>query len=244
MTVSEFLNRVDEYRVPQKMSDRKASKDAGAGYDFLRDLRRRGKRVPTMQHALGFERVLSMPKGYLVETIADIEEPEPSEADIKFTNVSVIGDVQAGVWRDAVEFQIDDRFTIPFPEDDRYPGAQLFGLLVKGRSMELEFKPGSIVIAVTFGDIGRGPRDQEMVVVHRRSRESGDLEATLKQFMIDELGRHILWPRSSAPEFQAPIILEDLISGREAEIGTTIGYSSNGDDIFITALVVGAFSRR
>ena len=73
--------------------------------------------------------------------------------------------------------------------------------------MDLEYKPGSVVIWVDFLDF-RPPRHEDHVIVYSH-RGDGSIEATVKELRVDEDGKRWLWPRSSRPEHQLPIDLDN-----------------------------------
>lgn len=139
----------------------------------------------------------------------------------------VVGAVAAGVWREALEWPEDERYEMPLFPDDRFPGARRFGLEVRGPSMNLYYPPGSVVVCVRFLDIDRAPKQGDRVVVQRYDQDQ--VEATLKEFVVDEQGRKWLWPRSSDPDFQQPW---PVIRQGEAK-----------DRLEIWALVVGSYKR-
>jgi hypothetical protein len=75
--------------------------------------------------------------------------------------------------------------------------------LSRGFSMDLEYRPGAVVIWVDFLDY-RPPRHEDHVIVYAHNVD-GKVEATVKELRIDDDGRQWLWPRSSKPEHQQPI---------------------------------------
>ena len=88
--------------------------------------------------------------------------------------------------------------------------------------MNLEYPEGSIVICVKFIELEAEPESGQRVVVYRHAPD-GEIEATIKEFQIDDAGYPWLWPRSTSPEFQEPIKVND------------------GDEIEIVALVIGSY---
>lgn len=149
--------------------------------------------------------------------------------------VVVVGSVQAGAWREAMEWEYADRFIAPLPlQDPRYPGIPLFGLRVDGNSVNKKYPNGTIVGCI---DLIQNPVNVEpgrYVVVQRMNKE-GLVEATIKQLEIGEDGGWWLWPRSTDPEHQAPIKLPKN-STWDTETGTA-------NDVRIIALVVGGWTR-
>ncbi|MGY8604771.1 LexA family protein [Gluconobacter cerinus] len=120
--------------------------------------------------------------------------------------VPVIGIVQAGLWQAEYARPYDsvDEFVIAGP-DPRYPGIRRSAFKVIGDSMNLLYPSGTVIIVVSFYDIGRIPKTGEKVIVVKKV--NGFEEATVKEIEILSDGRVVLWPRSSNPEHsQATII--------------------------------------
>jgi SOS-response transcriptional repressor LexA len=200
-----LLARIDERRIALgNLSERKACIMADVGLNSIRHLRPPREHAPKADVLRKLEVALKAPPGYFVEAAAPAEEEGQTQPTL--TRIFVKGDVQAGVWREAIEWPADDWWTIEAPTSPRFPGAPRFGLLVKGRSMDRIYPDGTIVIVVRFLDIATAPEPGQRVVVARKN-VAGEYEATLKEYDRDERGRHILWPRSTAPEFQTPFIL-------------------------------------
>lgn len=133
--------------------------------------------------------------------VADVATVLPTSHN----RIFVVGEVQAGVWREAMEESPDVRHYIETPEDPRYPGVRRFALRVKGQSMGDVFPDGSVIICVKLMDIGRQPLDGEYVIV-QRVRPDGLTEATVKQYVLKD-GEVYLWPRSQQPDYQQPLKL-------------------------------------
>ena len=118
------------------------------------------------------------------------------------TAVWVSGSVQAGVFKEAVEWDRDDWFAVDVPVPSRFRG-QARGLRVDGVSMNQEFRPGSIVLWVKMLDY-RPPRHEDHVVVYSYRRDD-TVETTLKQLRFDDQGNQWLWPQSDHPDHQVPV---------------------------------------
>ena len=111
--------------------------------------------------------------------------------------VDVVGFVQAGFFREALDIPFDDRSKVMIKN---IPGAKnLFGLEVRGDSMNKEFNHGDVLICQSLHDFC-GPVEDEMFVVVER-RHEGLIEATVKQLEIRKDGQYWLHPRSDNPEF-------------------------------------------
>jgi repressor LexA len=148
-----------------------------------------------------------------------------TELGMEMRPIRVVGAVQAGVWLPSVEWPIGDQFEMPLPVQIGYRGFPIQGLMVRGPSMDEVYPHGSILICVKFLDLGREPRSGERVVAIRLHH--GECEATVKEFRIDRDGKARLWPRSSHPDFQAPIGLGEP--------------SAESDELQVAFLVIGSY---
>lgn len=139
----------------------------------------------------------------------------------------VLGEVQAGVWKEVEATDEQKHCNIPISTDPRYPGTEQFALLVRGESMNKIFQSGEFVVCVRWSQIGRGPRDGDLVVVERR--RDGLIEATCKRVRVVEK-KLFLMPESNDPKWQSPIEFE-------------INGSFSNDEIVVTALVIGRYQQ-
>jgi transcriptional regulator with XRE-family HTH domain len=129
--------------------------------------------------------------------------------------IEVIGDVKAGAWRTALEFESEDREVISVPAP-----ARAFSLIARGESMNQRYPDGTYLICLPiteFDEIKNGAG----VIVHRSNAE-GLWEATVKEYRVKDRKAY-LWPRSDHPDFQTPLLYE------------------NGESVEITAIVVGTY---
>jgi repressor LexA len=158
--------------------------------------------IPYNEETLGkLARALGCAPGDLLPGDTSLNDPLP------LSRVPVIGYVQAGKWREAMEWGVDERYSVPVPADPDHPKARRFGLEVRGTSMNRVFPEGTVVICIPTGDYNHGIGDGNFVVVQQRDRQTNEMEATVKQLQIDARGRAWLWPRSDDPEHQQPIEL-------------------------------------
>ena len=147
----------------------------------------------------------------------------------KLGQVWVKGSVQAGAWREAVEWPQGDWRPAPLSPDVRYSKLEQFGLEVVGPSMNEEYPEGSVVICVNMLELGRDPNHGDHVICRRRSTEG--VEITIKEVRREADGSYWLWPRSRDPNFQQPWKLPQ--NANEAN-----------EDLTIIALVIGAYKPR
>jgi repressor LexA len=127
----------------------------------------------------------------------------PSAAGAPRVTIPVTGEVQAGAWRDAAQWDEEDWREVSLPMVTEWSHFQLHARIVVGNSMNRLYPDGSIIYVVPIADLGRMPVSGENVVVQRVSAD-GEYEVSLKQY-IEEDGKAYLWPRSTDPEFQAPL---------------------------------------
>jgi transcriptional regulator with XRE-family HTH domain len=138
--------------------------------------------------------------------------------------IKVVGHVQAGHFREALEWPAADQWEVFVPISPTYSSLPITALEVRGPSMDMLYPHGSLVICVKFIDLGRDPKSGERVVVYR-TLPNGLVEASVKEYRIDRDGQPRLWPRSSHPDFQAPVTVEP----------------NPGEVMLITHLVVGSY---
>lgn len=142
-------------------------------------------------------------------------EPVLSAPAASVRMAPIVGAVQAGAWREAIEFPPEERDEYPIPAN--MPNFDVQGFVVRGTSMDQVFPDGTVVLVA--GTIANGiqPRSGDYVLVQRVDKD-GLHEASLKQYVIDVDGSKWLWPRSNDPRFQAPLLVEEnddaVISGR------------------------------
>lgn len=134
------------------------------------------------------------------------EMPDPPSP----TAIWVAGHVQAGAFSEAVEWDRSRWYPVDVPVPDRFRRLAK-ALEVRGNSMNLEYKPGAIVIWVDMLDF-RPPRHDDHVIVYTE-RADGQVEATIKEYRVDGVGKRWLWPRSDDPEHQIPLDLDNPPEG-------------------------------
>lgn len=150
------------------------------------------------------------------------DSPEPPSP----TSLWVAGHVEAGSFREAVEWDRSEWYAVDVPVPQRFRGVAK-ALEVRGPSMNLEYPEGSVVIWVDMLSF-RAPQNDDHVIVYAH-RQDGTIEATVKELRIVN-GKQWLWPRSSDPEHQTPIEVEN--PGPEIK------------SIEITGIVLGGYKAR
>lgn len=137
----------------------------------------------------------------------------------------VRGAVAAGVWATAYELPQTEWVEYSGGAHVKVPQGQRFGLRCRGDSMNQVYPDGTIVDCVKVEAVGEIRSGQRVIVEQRR--HSGEVEATVKEYVIGEDGKEWLVPRSNNPAFQAPIAANEPAEGI--------------DEVRIVAVVVGSY---
>lgn len=176
-----------------------------------------GKSDPEYEHLVKLAEMANLPVQEFLES------PDDPVVRLPGTPVVVLGSVAAGVWRQAWEWPEEDRFVFHGGLHVDVQGEGRFGLRVDGESMNLVYPAGTILDCIaTYGSRDVNP-GQRVVVVRRRV--CGDVEATVKEYTRDSSGAEWLLPRSTHPDFQAPISVGNADPDIEeiAIIGIVVG---------------------
>jgi phage repressor protein C with HTH and peptisase S24 domain len=137
------------------------------------------------------------------------DAPEPPSPTV----IWVSGSVEAGAFHEAVEWDRSRWYAVDVPVPERFR-RRAKALEVRGNSMDIEYRPGAVVIWIDFLDY-RPPRHEDHVIVYAHHHD-GTIEATVKELRVDETGRRWLWPRSTKPEHQQPLDLDNAPEGIES----------------------------
>lgn len=139
--------------------------------------------------------------------------PEPSLTVEGISQwVPLVGEVRAGAWTEIRdEPVVEDRIPVHLPE---YQRASLFAVRVAGRSMDLKYAEGTVVIAIPPAEAGVRVGDDVIV----RRRQGALVETTLKEVVQESDGSYALYPRSTDPAMK-PIPIE---RGRDWQEGPEI----------------------
>ena len=190
----------------------------------------RGDRQVKVAEIPALARYLEVDAGWLTLKLAGVASPGKRT---DFVSLPVRGVVQAGHWAEAAEAPPDEWERVPIPRPEGY--RTLFGLKVRGSSMNREYPEGTILVCVPFLDYPARIGNGDHVIVHRHA-PNGLTEATVKELGVDSQGRYWLWPKSDNPEHQAPIALP-------ATPQDAIDHAGD-DDIRVVAVVVADYRPR
>jgi Peptidase S24-like len=179
----------------RKMSRRKLSMLASGGRnpDLVRNLMSSASKRPTFETAAGICAALGVEVSTVISGVRAVTEADEW--------MQVCQAVQAGVWREQVEWAPADCFEArvgpPVVEGVRY------GVVVEGRSMDRKLPPGTILQCVRLIGSGLKPRDGDYVIVERK--QGALRELTCKRLSILPDGEYRLLAESTLPEFAEPI---------------------------------------
>lgn len=129
------------------------------------------------------------------------DTPEPSSP----SSIWVVGYVEAGNFQEAVEWDPSRWYAIDVPVEARFRRTTK-ALEVRGPSMNVDYKPGTIVLWVDVQD-ARPPQNLDHVIVYSYSHDDS-IEATVKELRIVD-GKRWLWPKSDHPEHQMPLDIDN-----------------------------------
>lgn len=134
-------------------------------------------------------------------TSADIEAGQGGPA------LYIKGEVAAGIWRDAWEWERED--WRPYQGGSHFdaPLSARFGLRVVGESMNEVYPDGTVLDCVSCIHAGIEQFESGQRVIVIRKRFHGEVEATVKEYRVTDTGAWLV-PRSSNPAFQQPISMD------------------------------------
>lgn len=213
-----IADRIKRLRKDLGLNQTEFAARLGGGDQSLISKWERGEQLPNAEHSA---RLASM-AGLTIGQWHGIRPLEESE--VTGRKYRVVGEVRAGAWREAIEWDYDDQYDVPVPPLPGVPNIPMTGYVVGGPSMNRIYPDGTIVFVAATVANGIKPKSGQRVLVQRRNT-NGMYEATLKELVIDENGKKWLWPRSYDPEHQAPLALK----------------SNDAEEITITGVVMAAF---
>jgi SOS-response transcriptional repressor LexA len=150
----------------------------------------------------------------------------PISTSANAIKVQVVGAIQAGVWREGLEWPPDEQYAISVNIDPRYPIARYTGLEVRGTSMNKTYTEGTVLVCISAIEHRVEPKSGQNVIVRRRNRQ-GEFEHTVKELEILDNGDLLLWPRSDDPAYKKAL-------------GWHPGDVEEQDDLLVTGIVIRA----
>jgi transcriptional regulator with XRE-family HTH domain len=127
---------------------------------------------------------------------------------VALERVPVVGEAEAGVWREVETLESADPDYIEMPIDSRYSGLPRRAVRITGDSVSEIIGDGGYAIYVQISDLGRDPKSGEIVIADRIRHQGGLVERTVKEYRANGKQPE-LWPRSKNPRHKGPIKLSD-----------------------------------
>jgi SOS-response transcriptional repressor LexA len=189
-------------------SESSAAREAGLGASAIRDIGRvkRGKPVsPTINTIIKLSAALEAKPSWIAfgEAVEKVLRPS-------MTQPKILGDIAAGVWREAEADQaIEENEAIA--ADPRYPPEAQYLLRAVGTSMNTIIDPGDYILCVDIAKTGLSPRHGDIVVVER-GRLSGEREVSAKRFLLKN-GKAVFQADSYDPKWQGYELSTDVEEG-------------------------------
>lgn len=184
----------------------------------------RGERKPPLHIAERIGAALGVSGRYIFDGTKAADRPTPNPYQVK-----VIGETQAGLWREANAFSDDEPAPVPAVRT-KFSASRQFAYRVRGTSMNAErIFDGDYVVCVPYFEARPKLTTGDVVVIERR--RNGETETTVK-FLEVRRGLYELRPKSTDSRHKEPII---VVLDHHADDGT---------EIEVVGLVIGVFSPR
>lgn len=137
-----------------------------------------------------------------------LEPIDPHGAShVAMDTVRIVGEVQAGEWRESIEWPEDDQYEFPIAAGFDLPKYNMKGFVVRGESMNRVYPDGSFVFVADLMTNPIEPRHGDIVLVDRRNKR-GEHEASLKRMQVQPTGEVWLCPESTSLHHQQPLSLQ------------------------------------
>ncbi|TJV51118.1 MAG: LexA family transcriptional regulator [Mesorhizobium sp.] len=133
--------------------------------------------------------------------------PRSASTDAEPRLVKVTGFVQAGYWAETWEWNSDDVYSVPVPDDPALRPFMLHAAETRGPSMNKRYPEKTVLVFTDIIETGAALELGKRYIVERE-RADGLREATVKTLWRDEAGKLWLLPESDDPRFQEPIPVE------------------------------------
>lgn len=187
-----MIDRIYERLDDLGMSASAASRAAGLGQDYIRDLKRKVGH-PGAESLAKLAKALKVSPDFLLTG-------KTGSPTVEVVGLPVVGVIEAGQFRDITLVSQDEDYpTVNVVKDERnFPHARQYALRVSGDSMDKYFPNGSFVICAEFGDTGLALKPGLVLHVERSVAGTHLVETTLKEVEVEN-GTRYLAPRSSNP---------------------------------------------
>ena len=191
-----YSNRIRELTKTSKLTYAIVGEKLGAHETTIADLAR-GETNLTQDWMEKLATVFNVPPQQIIWP--------PEEPNLR--KVSVKSYLQAGHWREAEEWDLEDHYSVMVPDDKNLRSVVLYAAEIRGPSMNKRYPDKSVVVMATMSSTYEGVKEGKRYHV-RQTRADGKAEETVKTLARDDMGKLWLKPESTHPEFQQWIPLE------------------------------------
>lgn len=202
----DIKDRIQERLNILGLTPRSASLKAGMSADAIRSIFRNPRNSPTTETMEKLAVALETTPEWLAFGVASEVGPQ-----VESGFVEVAGEAGVGIWLERSALQVRRAEFVPVPiMPSRWPHLKQVAHRVIGPSMNARrIEHGDYVVTVDYWGARSEPQNGDIVIVERE-QENGLVEVSLKELNLlpDSLE---LWPRSTDPEYQEPIVLPRAI---------------------------------
>lgn len=207
--MSSFHERLKEARINAGYSSaREAAETFGWNYSTYAS-HENGVRGVRTEQVLVYARAFRTDVTWLLGTRIKEGSGDPMPV-----SVPVVGKAAAGVWLEIDHYSYEDHEPVPAIPSKAFPLAKQIAFKLEGSSMNKVLPDGCYAIGVTV-ETSRMPRHGDIVAVQRT--RGGLMERTIKRYVLEN-GSPQLFPESTDPRYQAPIVLESHEDDTEVNV--------------------------
>jgi transcriptional regulator with XRE-family HTH domain len=195
-----------------------AAKDAGLGSSYVRDILRGKTRVPNAENIAKLATALKTTPEFLMGRSSGDSTIRPVAARVE--GVPVLGRVAASAWYAVDDHTIDD---IDYDDIERipsvsgYPVEWQFGMIVEGNCLNKIAQDGDRLVCLDLIKSQIDIQEDDLVIVERTKFNGEMRQRTAKRVKRTKSGFE-LWPESTDPAHQEPILLDDAVKGENIRV--------------------------
>lgn len=137
--------------------------------------------------------------------------------NVNIETIPVRGKVAASSWMDVEEMDFGWEDMDPVPTISGYPKEYQFALMVEGNCLNKRAAHGDVLICLDIIKSHGSFKENDLVVVERKKYDGQMVQRTAKRVRTTAKG-YELWPESTDPAHQEPIILYEKTPGESATV--------------------------
>lgn len=204
--------RMDEL----KMNAFQTAKKAGLGDSFVRDILRGKTKSPSAENLAKLSAALDTTSDHLMGRRAG--DSTLRRVSAKVEGVPVLGRVAANTWYTVDDIvDPDDEDVERIPSISGYPVEWQFGMIVEGNCLNKVAQDGDRLVCLDLIKSQVEISEGDLVIVERLKFEGQMRQRTAKRVKRTSSGFE-LWPESTDPAHQDPILLESVSEGEDIRV--------------------------